>query len=101
MEACLEALLEMDFCTKPPNIGVEAHMEAPAGDAIRHDRGRVTISVFIVRRRSREYHMSEFYIALFKKCDRIFLCAPRSYDVCHAEQPALAQLQTGGRSSEI
>jgi hypothetical protein len=29
MEACLEALLEMDFCTKPPNFGVEAHMEAP------------------------------------------------------------------------
>jgi hypothetical protein len=22
-------LLEMDFCTKPPNFGVEAHMEAP------------------------------------------------------------------------
>jgi hypothetical protein len=34
MEACLEALLEMDFCTKPPNFGVEAHMEAPAGDAL-------------------------------------------------------------------
>jgi hypothetical protein len=24
----------MDFCTKPPNFGVEAHMEAPAGDAL-------------------------------------------------------------------
>jgi hypothetical protein len=35
MEVCLEALLEMDFCTKPPNFGVEAHMEAPAGDALR------------------------------------------------------------------
>jgi hypothetical protein len=35
MEACLEALLEMDFCTKPPNFGVEVHMEAPAGDALR------------------------------------------------------------------
>jgi hypothetical protein len=34
MEACLEALLEMNFCTKPPNFGVEAHMEAPAGDAL-------------------------------------------------------------------
>jgi hypothetical protein len=34
MEACLEALLEMDFCSKPPNFGVEAHMEAPAGDAL-------------------------------------------------------------------
>jgi hypothetical protein len=34
MEACLEALLEIDFCTKPPNFGVEAHMEAPAGDAL-------------------------------------------------------------------
>jgi hypothetical protein len=29
MEDHLEALLEMDFCTKPPNFGVEAHMEAP------------------------------------------------------------------------
>jgi hypothetical protein len=28
MKGHLEALLEMDFCTKPPN-GVEAHMEAP------------------------------------------------------------------------
>jgi hypothetical protein len=34
MEACLEALLEMDFCTKPPNFGVKTHMEAPAGDAL-------------------------------------------------------------------
>jgi hypothetical protein len=35
MEGHLEALLEMDFCTKPPNFGVEAHMEAPTGDALR------------------------------------------------------------------
>jgi hypothetical protein len=35
MEACLEALLEIDFCTKSPNFGVEAHMEGPAGDALR------------------------------------------------------------------
>jgi hypothetical protein len=35
MESSLEALLEMDFCTKPPNFGVEAHMDAPAGDALR------------------------------------------------------------------
>jgi hypothetical protein len=34
MEGHLEALLEMYFCTKPPNFGVEAHMEAPAGDAL-------------------------------------------------------------------
>jgi hypothetical protein len=34
MEACLEALLEMDFCTKPPNFRVEADMKAPAGDAL-------------------------------------------------------------------
>jgi hypothetical protein len=34
MEGHLEALLEMDFYTKPPNFGVEAHMEAPAGDAL-------------------------------------------------------------------
>jgi hypothetical protein len=25
----------MNFYTKPPNFGVEAHMEAPAGDALR------------------------------------------------------------------
>jgi hypothetical protein len=35
MEGHLEALLEMDFCIKPPNFGVEAHMEAPTGDALR------------------------------------------------------------------
>jgi hypothetical protein len=34
MEGHLKALLEMDFCTKPPNFEVEAHMEAPAGDAL-------------------------------------------------------------------
>jgi hypothetical protein len=34
MEACLEALLEMNFYTKPPNFRVEAHMEAPTEDAL-------------------------------------------------------------------
>jgi hypothetical protein len=34
MEGHLEALLEMDFCTKPPNFGVEARIEAPTGDAL-------------------------------------------------------------------
>jgi hypothetical protein len=24
----------MDFCTESPNFGMEAHMEAPAGDAL-------------------------------------------------------------------
>jgi hypothetical protein len=35
MKACLEALLELGFCTKPPNFGVEAQMEAPTGVALR------------------------------------------------------------------
>jgi hypothetical protein len=39
MEACLETLLEMDFYTKPPNFGVEAHMKAPAGDALSNAKG--------------------------------------------------------------
>jgi hypothetical protein len=34
VEAYLEVLLELNFCTKPLNFGVEAHMEAPAGDAL-------------------------------------------------------------------
>jgi hypothetical protein len=34
MEGHLEVLLEMDFCTKPPNFRVDAHIEAPAGDAL-------------------------------------------------------------------
>jgi hypothetical protein len=34
MKACLEALLELGFRTKPPNFGVEAHMKAPTGDAL-------------------------------------------------------------------
>jgi hypothetical protein len=38
MEGHLEALLEMYFCTKPPNFGVETHMEAPAGDALRREK---------------------------------------------------------------
>jgi hypothetical protein len=39
METCLEALLKMDFCTKPPNFGVEGHMEAPTGDALTSSYG--------------------------------------------------------------
>jgi hypothetical protein len=46
MEACLEALLEMDFCTKPPNFGVEAHMEAPAGDALTAGNGQEFIAAW-------------------------------------------------------
>jgi hypothetical protein len=34
MEAYLEALLELSFCTKSPNFGVEAHIEALAGVAL-------------------------------------------------------------------
>jgi hypothetical protein len=34
MEVCLEALLELDFCIKPPNFGVVAHMEAPTEVAL-------------------------------------------------------------------
>jgi hypothetical protein len=34
MEVCLEALLELGFCTKPPNFGVEAYIEAPTGVAL-------------------------------------------------------------------
>jgi hypothetical protein len=29
----------MDFYTKPPNFGVEAHMKAPAGDALSNAKG--------------------------------------------------------------
>jgi hypothetical protein len=35
MEDYLEVLLELDFCTKPPKFGVEAHMEASTGIALR------------------------------------------------------------------
>jgi hypothetical protein len=48
MEACLEALLVMDFCTKPPNFGVEAHMEAPAGVAPIHYLVHHTHYFFII-----------------------------------------------------
>jgi hypothetical protein len=34
MEVHLEALLELDFCTKPPNFGVQAHMESLVGVAL-------------------------------------------------------------------
>jgi hypothetical protein len=58
MEACLEALLEMDFCTKPPNFGVEAHMEAPAGDALISLLFLFAIYLFI-------YLFSTFFLFLF------------------------------------
>jgi hypothetical protein len=35
MEVCLEALLELGFCTKPPNFRIEAHIEAPTGVALK------------------------------------------------------------------
>jgi hypothetical protein len=35
MNVCLETLLELGFCTKPPNFGVETHMELPTGVALR------------------------------------------------------------------
>jgi hypothetical protein len=34
METYLEVLLEFVFSTKPPNFGVESHMEALAGVAL-------------------------------------------------------------------
>jgi hypothetical protein len=34
MKGHLEALLELRFCTKPSNFGVDAHMEALAGVAL-------------------------------------------------------------------
>jgi hypothetical protein len=34
IEVCLEVLLELGFCTKPSNFGVEAHMEASTGVAL-------------------------------------------------------------------
>jgi hypothetical protein len=34
MDVYLEALLELDFCTKLINFGVEAHMEAPTEVAL-------------------------------------------------------------------
>jgi hypothetical protein len=43
MEGHLEALLEMNFYTKPPNFGVEAHMEAPAGDVLSDSRAATTL----------------------------------------------------------
>jgi hypothetical protein len=36
MEVHLEALLELIFCTQPPNFEVEAHIEAPTGVALTH-----------------------------------------------------------------
>jgi hypothetical protein len=48
MKARLEVLLELDFCTKPPNFGIEAHMKAPTGvalsDAEREETSRLADS---------------------------------------------------------
>jgi hypothetical protein len=40
MEAYLEVLLEFVFSTKPPNFGVEAHMEALVGVALSSAKGK-------------------------------------------------------------
>jgi hypothetical protein len=42
MEGHLEVLLELCFFTKPLKFGVEAHMEAPTGVALR-DGGRARV----------------------------------------------------------
>jgi hypothetical protein len=34
MKVCLEVLMELVFCSKSPNFGVEARMEAPTGVAL-------------------------------------------------------------------
>jgi hypothetical protein len=36
MEIHLEVLLELIFCTQPPNFEVEAHIEAPTGVSLSH-----------------------------------------------------------------
>jgi hypothetical protein len=46
MKTYLEVLLEMDFCTKPPNFGVETHMKAPAGDALRAEVQPAHLNMF-------------------------------------------------------
>jgi hypothetical protein len=35
MKVHIEASLELVFCPKPPNFGVEAHIEAPTGVAVK------------------------------------------------------------------
>jgi hypothetical protein len=35
MKVHIEVPLELVFCPKPPNFGVEAHIEAPTGVALR------------------------------------------------------------------
>jgi hypothetical protein len=63
MEGHLEALLEMDFCTKPPNFGVEAHMEAPAGDAL--IGYKQTLSLFFLRKSLLFYDTNKHYHYFF------------------------------------
>jgi hypothetical protein len=51
MEVCLEALLELDFCTKPPNFGVEAHMETSTGVVLRVTKIPSTLGLVKIRNR--------------------------------------------------
>jgi hypothetical protein len=73
MEACLEALLEMIFCTKPPNFGVEAHMEAPAGDALREVRDHYSFSLQLLHERSCKIGHLGCGLMVVKQC--VWLCA--------------------------
>jgi hypothetical protein len=74
MEGHLEALLEMDFYTKPPNFGVEANMKAPAGDALTPHRIGVSLHKQVVA------WTSHFRIQLYSTFFSIY-CITHPYSV--------------------
>jgi hypothetical protein len=85
MEACLEALLEMDFCSKPPIFGVEVHMKAPAGDAL-----SPTLSVFFESiknlifssENNKDSHFNSLPVSRTGKCWRLHkFCGSTGIDV--------------------
>jgi hypothetical protein len=65
IEGHLEVLLELYFCTKPPKFGVEAHIQAPTGVALRAGAFRLIILS----------HVSNFILVIrsFESTDR---CIP-------------------------
>jgi hypothetical protein len=65
MEVHLEVLLELIFCTQPPNFGVEAHIEASTGVALTSHLKRWSLPTFKWQWR---YSFAKILIYIFVKC---------------------------------
>jgi hypothetical protein len=70
MKVCLEVLMELVFCSKSPNFGVEAHMEPPTGVALIYlfhyndPRNKFLVNSFFCRNKTRLTVFTKFYLRI-------------------------------------